>query len=118
MIEQKLNAEDLKRFRRELILQERSTATVENISGIPVSSRHSSEGARFELYRAAELGSDGQWSLTGVFTDYPVEITGSDWLDMAATLSCRLRCLNLTRTCFFKYKCTAQRSILSAPSIF
>lgn len=29
MIEQKLNAEDLKRFRRELILQERSTATVE-----------------------------------------------------------------------------------------
>lgn len=29
MIEQKLNAEDLKQFRRELILQERSTATVE-----------------------------------------------------------------------------------------
>lgn len=29
MIEQKLNAEDLKRFRRELILQERSAATVE-----------------------------------------------------------------------------------------
>lgn len=49
--------------------------------------RYAQEGVRFDLYRAAEFGSDGQWSLTGVFTDYPVKITGSDWLDTAATLA-------------------------------
>ncbi len=49
--------------------------------------QYAQEGVRFDLYRAAEFGSDGQWSLTGVFADYPVEITGSGWLDTAATLA-------------------------------
>lgn len=62
-------------------------AAAEQTDGGILTVRYGQEGVRFDLYRAAEFGSDGQWSLTGVFTDYPVEITGSDWLDTAATLA-------------------------------
>ena len=62
-------------------------AAAERTDGESLTVQYAQEGVRFDLYHTAEFCPDGQWSLTGVFTDYPVEITGSGWLDTAATLA-------------------------------
>lgn len=56
-------------------------------SGNELTVEYAQSGVRFDLYRAAQLGSGGQWVLTGVFAGYPVALPGSGWLDSAATLA-------------------------------
>ena len=48
--------------------------------------QYSRDGVRFDIYRAAEA-VNGADTLSGVFSDYPVEFPGGNWRDTAATLA-------------------------------
>lgn len=63
-----------------------SAAQLEPAAG-SLTVQYAQEGARFDIYRAAEMQADGRWELTGVFAGYPVTLPGNDWLDTAATLA-------------------------------